>query len=106
MSWKLFLDDERFPGRIMAPEYTIARNSFDAQWYTTTRGLPIFISFDHDLGGADTAINYVDWLINWMLDNNMRFPEGFDFYVHSQNPVGARNIQNKMDSFIKHLEEN
>ena len=36
------------------------------------------------------------WLIEYCLDNNKNLPE---YYVHSANPVGAKNIKSLLDSF-------
>jgi len=66
-------------------------------------GLPTFISFDHDLGGEDTSIVFVHWLINFCMDSNLSFPT--EYYVHSQNPVGVQNIKGLMDSAIKFFKE-
>ena len=46
----------------------------------------IYIDFDHDLGGNKTGYDLAKWLVK----------EGYqgEFSIHSQNPVGAKNIQN------------
>ncbi len=66
-------------------------------------GIPIVLQFDHDLGGDDTSMVFIDWLINYMLDNDLTFHKNFRFDIHSQNPVGVLNIKSKMDSFIKSI---
>ena len=98
--YKMFIDDERFP---VDDSFTICRSSNEAINHVKANGLPIFVSFDHDLGGDDTSIIFINWLIEHILDNNLSFYERFDYYVHSQNPIGAVNIRNKIDSFIKYL---
>ena len=45
--YKLYLDDIRYPDN--HPDWRIARNYYDAQWYVKTYGLPYHVSFDHDL---------------------------------------------------------
>jgi hypothetical protein len=98
MLWKLFLDDERYP---VDNTWYIARNVDDAIWYVTNYGTPIFISFDHDLGSHKaTGMDFARWFCNHIMDMNKGLPDGFNFYVHSQNPVGAKNIQLYMDQFI------
>lgn len=71
----------------------------------TSHGCPKFISFDHDLGGDDTAMLVVNWMIDTDLDyanDGKRFiHDDFKFDVHSQNPVGARNIKETLNSYLK-----
>jgi hypothetical protein len=98
--YRLFLDDERFPINV---ECVIARTSDAAFEIVSRLGIPVEISFDHDLGGDDTAIQFINKLIDFMIDENMKFPIGFQYYIHSQNPIGAANIKAKMDSFINHI---
>lgn len=92
---KLFIDDERYPPGDGA-DWHVARSSTHAKVFVVMHGIPNFISFDHDLGGQDTTMNFVNWLGNYMIDNNLRLPADFDFYVHSQNPVGATNLKSKL----------
>ena len=64
-------------------------------------GCPQLISFDHDLGGDDTAMRVVNWMIETDLDAASNFiPADFAFKVHSANPVGAANIQSKLQNYI------
>lgn len=99
---KLFIDDIR-----NAPaDFLIARTSQEAIDMVKALGIPNFISFDHDLGGNDTAMVFVNWLIDYMLDNDKKFPEDFSFTVHSANPVGKLNIENKMKNFVQFLKNN
>lgn len=99
--WILFLDDERFPTN---PKDRIARNSYDAQWLIEHLGMPQHISFDHDLGGADTAMNLLHWMAGQLIAGNVAFPENFSYSVHSQNPVGAQNIMSMMESLLEEFE--
>ena len=103
MTYKLFIDDERFPAGC-PDDWVIVRSSIAAQKAVMEFGLPEFISFDHDLGGDDTSRKFVIWLIDWMLDNELSFQNRkFDFYVHSQNPVGAEWINKTMTGMIKNI---
>lgn len=98
MRYKLFIDDQRVPVDD-SDEWRIVRSSDEARRLVISTGVPCFISFDHDLGGEDTAMVFVDWLINAHLDGIIQnFPEAFD--VHSQNPIGARNIRMKMQAYM------
>lgn len=101
MSWRLFIDDERFPVR--EDEWYIARDFGDATFLVIKHGLPVFISFDHDLGQGPTGADFTEWLINYMLDNKLKFPKDFNYFVHSQNPIGAKNIKGKIDAAIQHF---
>lgn len=98
MNYKLFIDDERFP---VTPDWFVARNSFQAIKALDLYGLPSEIAFDHDLGGRDTAITFLKYLENYLLDNGLHFPRGFAFSIHSQNPIGAENIRCFMNSLIE-----
>lgn len=98
MTYKMFIDDERFP---VEEDWLIVRTSYDAQMSVEAVGVPSFISFDHDLGGDDTSMVFIKWLIDYMLDNDLQFPKNFDFYVHSQNPIGKANIEHLMNGLIE-----
>ena len=99
---KLFIDDERYP---TYPVDKIARSSQEAIYWLEANGFPKFISFDHDLGmiegKPDTVMPFIDWFIEEWLLNRLDIPKDFEYRVHSQNIVGARNIAGKMESFLK-----
>jgi hypothetical protein len=100
VSWKLFLDDDRNPVR---NDWVIARSSAEAIKQVVKRGMPAEIAFDHDLGGDDTTMRFVNWLTDQLLDQKLRFPRDFQYSIHSQNSVGARNIANRMNSLLDHF---
>lgn len=102
MTYRLFLDDERDPPKDSGP-WEIARTSGEAIDLLLRRGVPLYISFDHDLGGEDKATRYVDALFNYIMDNHVPMPAGFAYYVHSQNPIGAGNIEGKLEGFIANV---
>jgi hypothetical protein len=97
---KLFIDDERFP---VTDDWVIVRTSQEAIDAVTAHGFPSFISFDHDLGGDDTAIVFINWSTDQLIDGHLTIPVDFDYYVHSQNPIGVTNIKSKMDQLIRHF---
>jgi len=102
MSYWLFIDDERYPPRDSRNWY-IARDWEDVMMYLRTHGMPSGISFDHDLGkdqhtGYDIAKFLVD--LDMSNDSNFNLPAEFSFYVHSQNPIGAENIQRYLDNYL------
>lgn len=105
MSYSLFIDDERYPSDHSVRDFVIARSSEESIQIIHKNGCPEFISFDHDLGGDDTAMRVVKWLID--IDINGCFlglpfiPANFSFDVHSQNPVGAKNIKELLNSYLE-----
>lgn len=103
MKYFLFIDDIRNPNFESDIEIKIARNSDEAISILKEFGIPYSISFDHDLGGDDTSIIYINALTDYIIDNNIKFSKEFKYYVHSQNPVGAQNIISKMDSLLKYF---
>lgn len=59
------------------------------------------ISFDHDLGGDDTAMVVVKRLIELDMDADGSFiPRDFTFHVHSANPVGGENIRALLAQYL------
>lgn len=98
--WILFLDDERYP---TSPDCLIARNSYDAITFTKMWGIPTEMRLDHDLGGGDTTMVFLEWLMTYMLDNGVVFPEDFKYSIHSQNPVGAENMKSYMDQLLEYF---
>lgn len=102
--YRLFLDDERHPPND-GKRWVVLRNSKSCKDFVLEYGMPKFISFDHDLGGEDTAMVFLDWMIDAVLDGEVIFPSDFAFEVHSQNPIGAENLRGKLMSFIAHLQK-
>nr|WP_250808053.1 cyclic-phosphate processing receiver domain-containing protein [Neorhizobium tomejilense] len=123
MTWKLFLDDDcdgvRQPGitvenpawrdrmnlPVVPPDtsahggWVLARDADTAISLMTERGMPSFISFDHDLADGKDAISVAKWMIERDLDG-YPIPAGFDFEVHSGNPVGRRNIRMLLEGYL------
>lgn len=99
-NYKLFIDDERFP---TTPDWFVARTSEQAITAVKNYGFPKEIAFDHDLGNDDTAINFLNFLPNYFIDNDCKFPTGFKYSIHSQNPVGRENIDSKMKQLLKYF---
>ena len=92
MDWSLFLDDERYPPNdTLEANWKIARSADDAMYYIRTYGLPIYMSLDHDMGFMNmTGMDFCKVLCKYLMDNDRSVPE---YYVHSQNPVGAENMR-------------
>jgi hypothetical protein len=107
--YSLFIDDERFPPRNDGRNWVIARDMEDVLMMLRLHGMPAYISFDHDLGdntpsGYDIAKMLVD--LDMGSDPDFALPPEFEFYVHSQNPIGARNIQAYLDNYMKYKASN
>lgn len=100
MSYTAYLDDVRVP----KVTYDIVwRSSVEAISYMQEKGCPFFVSFDHDLGGEDTAMKVVKWMISQDEANPGWIPWDFDFEIHSSNIVGSKNIESYFLSyFISH----
>jgi len=104
MGYRLFLDDERLPPRDDPSSIGwVVIRSYD-KFVSTIKelGMPVFISFDHDLGENKTGMDCAKWLIESDLDNTIEFPKMFSFYVHSQNPIGKSNIEQLLNSYLMH----
>ena len=64
--------------------------------YLEHKGLPDFISFDHDLGEEFSGYDCAKYLVDYCLDHQLPLP---DFSVHSQNHVGKENIERLLNNF-------
>lgn len=103
----LFLDDQRFPPSNMKTYTIIARSYDDAVSILQWCGVPSMISFDHDLGEEKTGYDFAKYFCEQVLDGKIHLDlQNFDYVVHSQNPVGSKNIEQYMDNFLRLLEEN
>ena len=100
---KMYLDDLRTP--IIEFDFVV-RNYDSAISVIKKHGVPNFISFDHDLGVDSTGVplksgyDLVKWIIKNDLENKYLIPLDFTYKVHSQNPVGKRNIISLLDSYL------
>lgn len=112
----LFLDDERVPQQVTWVKSVGAYDSYTWEIVRSfdqfvacvqEKGLPEFISFDHDLGDTHanerTGHTCAKWLVDYCLDHNAACPL---FVVHSQNPEGARNIHGLLKGFQQFQNQN
>lgn len=103
--YSLFIDDERFPPRNDGREWKIARDMEDVMMCLRIHGMPGYISFDHDLGDdIPTGYDIAKFLVELDMgdDPDFALPEKFEFYVHSQNPIGKKNIESYLTNYLKH----
>lgn len=114
---KLFLDDVRSAEMVFMNtidpiyennnEWEIVRSFNEFVSYIEEKGLPEFISFDHDLDydhyklenqqdidydkmEIKSGFHAAQWLVNYCTDNKLKLP---NYKVHSMNLVGKRNIE-------------
>lgn len=116
-NYSIFLDDERMPDHVSwielpLVEWTIVRNYNDFVKTVTERGIPLRVSFDHDLGQEHyqyqfqeipydkfeekTGYDCAKWLVNYCQEKGQSFPE---YYVHSMNIIGRANIIKYVENF-------
>lgn len=120
MSYYLFLDDERKPSNVTwipMPNvlWTIVRNYDQFVSMIEERGIPEFISFDHDLadehyvaylegrsdyGPEKTGYDCAKWLVDHCLEKEAPIP---NYQVHSLNHIGRENINSYLENAKKHL---
>lgn len=98
--YKLFIDDVRDPP---STDWVVVRSTNEALNYVQDHGWPDFISFDHDLGGEDTTMVFLKYLVYEHWDGITTPP---DYKVHSANPVGAENIKSFMESWKRSIDTN
>lgn len=90
-------------------EWVVARSYGDAMVEVLSRGFPAYISFDHDLGHDKyTGFFFAKQLVeNDIISGDResrsayKFPADFGYYVHSQNPPGAKNIQGLLNAYLE-----
>lgn len=128
LPYNLFLDDMRKRSDVTWVELP-AGNWRDVKNYNefvdtiTECGLPLFISFDHDLAdhhyaiGQESGFSEFDyskikektglccakWLIDYCIENKLNLPA---WETHSMNPCGKENIDGLLKGFRKFQEEN
>lgn len=97
-----FLDDEREPPAQLDRHWSIFRTGESMIAHIARFGLPDGISFDHDLGeGIMSGHDVIKELVEMALDGNLPYTTELQYDVHSQNPVGAKNIHAAMNDLMK-----
>ena len=103
--WALFLDDERQPVDNALPEefqsWVVARSYAQVEALIEMNGLPKYVSFDHDLGEEKTGLSVAQLIVDTDIKCGSMDPD-FDYYVHSQNPIGKKNITGLLEGYLKH----
>ena len=128
--YNLFLDDARQPhqvGWVDLPQvtWTIVKNYNEFVKIIQKNGLPNIITFDHDLGEEHyaeyhwahsekniaskgifrydhmkekTGYDCAKWLVEYCMSKELDLPV---YYVHTMNPIGAKNIISLFASYKK-----
>jgi hypothetical protein len=111
MMYNLFLDDMRNPNKFLNDIRTweVAKNYYEFITIIKNRGLPQFISFDHDLPYENpewpeekTGYDCAKWLIEYCMRTGQKLP---DYQVHSMNPVGKKNIEAILSNYENVIEK-
>jgi hypothetical protein len=131
MVYKIYLDDIRVPQQTYPitrnGDWVIARNYDEFIKTIESKGMPFFISFDHDLADEHyrlsmynkdtehyskyytdgtfkekTGFDCAKWLVEHCMNKNLDLPQ---YECHSANPVGAANIRSYLESYTKHRQQ-
>jgi hypothetical protein len=129
VSWKLFVDDDAHgmrrpsltvenpawrasmnlpavpPETSHLGEWVVALDAAAAISIIEARGVPAFVSFDHDLGDGRDAMAVVRHMIEVDMER-AAIPDGFSYEVHSANPVGRANITGLLDGYLAFRQAN
>lgn len=115
--WALWLDDQRDPSYFLTPrkltgeipfsefgvyaragwkpeDFKWAKNAHEAIELVNTLGVPTFMALDHDLGTHDVFV-----FLHWLSKEHIQHPP--EWYAHSANPVGVKNINAFMSSWTE-----
>lgn len=99
---RLFIDDERNPP---SRKWEVARSSDAVEWYLDNIGVPLYISFDHDLGdNVPSGHDIAKMMVERSLDGLLDLSKVRQINVHSANPTGAENIRGLFSSYFRFLE--
>lgn len=100
---RMFLDDIRVPKH----EYDVIVRSYEeAIEFVNINGIPSFISFDHDLGCDEngnllkSGYDFAKWLVDMDIKEIHKFPNDFQFNIHSANPIGKNNINSILNNYF------
>lgn len=101
--WNMFIDDERYPADD-GLSWVVVRTVEEAiEEVIERKSIPDFISFDHDLGQDQaTGFDFVKWIVDCVVNERYALPPKFDYYIHSQNPIGKENIDGLLRCLMKY----
>lgn len=119
--YNIFLDDIRVPEdvtwiKLPTVEWLIVRNYEEFRNTIVSKGIPTFVTYDHDLSDQHyqpittlnqnnieyhkyrekTGYECAQFLVNQCMNKAIKHPR---FAVHSMNPVGRQNIVSYINSY-------
>lgn len=103
MFYLLYLDDMRLPMWSEASTLKFAKSYDEAVEIVRQFGFPTIVDLDHDLGEGKNGSDFVTWLIEFDMEHGV-MPKNFEYYCHSSNTDGAKNIMSKFDSYMRSKE--
>ncbi len=100
----MYLDDLRTP---IEDFDCVVRSFEEAVAIFKKYGIPRYISFDHDLGIyngkiAKSGFDVAKWIVQHDINEEYKIPSDFTFKVHSQNPIGKKNIESLLTRYLNH----
>jgi hypothetical protein len=96
----MFIDDIRVPST--EEDWVIIRSYAEAVTFLDSSVCPGFISFDHDLGIGESGLDIAKYLVEKDLNHDMLYiNDNFRYNVHSANPVGRKNIESYLGSYMQ-----
>ena len=98
--YTLFIDDEREQSAEHRFDVTV-RSYEEAKALFEARGFPYMVSFDHDLGTEKTGYDIAKLMVEMELLGIRQFPQSFIAVVHSQNPIGKKNIEEYLRNYFE-----
>jgi hypothetical protein len=107
--YRLFLDDIRvvkdvFP-QMQEQDFIIVRSYAEFVSEIKSNGLPVFISFDNDLGADDQGNVLPEGYdcAKWLVYESGIDITGLKFNVHSANPVAKKQIEGLLNNYIQFM---
>jgi len=94
MGYRIWLDDVRAPPD--NENWTVWAKTIEVCKVYLEDGRVEAISFDHDLGTAETGYTLALYIERLSFTGKLRGP--IEWYIHSMNPVGAKNIRKAMEN--------
>lgn len=110
MTYKLFLDDYRTPEmvtwkRLPSGPWVIVANWTEFKGVVDVRGVPEFVTYDHDLADIHytgtgqielSGVECAEYLVGRCRELDIPHPP---YEIHSMNPVGAVRIRNTIEDY-------
>ena len=106
-NYSMYLDDLRTP---IEDFDCVVRSFEEAVEIFKKHGVANLISFDHDLGINNgkickSGLDVAKWIVKNDFKDEYKIPLDFSFKVHSQNPVGKKNIESLLTNYLKYKKQ-